>query len=167
MLENQKLWIGPWALRNDSTASPARVIVDPGNEGFLGLARQRLQTASIWFGCLSRPQIEVCESEDESLIFTVSRTWGFGSGWLVCDADGQKIGTLRGCIVHDRSGHQLAVLEQSQETAQGRWVAADGEELGSFAADQQGILATFAPRVETDPFTKMLLLATLLRVESC
>jgi len=160
MLELPKLWLGPWKIQGELSY---RFILDPIDHSFLGVARQRSQASSVWFGYLNRPVIEVHEGEDESLVFTVSRMWGLGTGWQVCDADGQRTGTLRAELIRDRLGCNLAVIELSQEAGEGRWLNPGSEELARFAPSSDGQLISFGTHVEANPIFKMLLLASLLR----
>src|SRR5262245_15032511 len=165
MLEHQALWLGPSsaAPRQDhlpSTVPPLYVILDPATRGFLGLARRKLHSPA-WFAYLARPTLEVFESNDESLLFTLMRTWG---GGLISDADGHRIGTFRGNLIRDRHGNRLALLDQSSTASAGRWLTPLGEELGTFAAADGGVLVNFSPTAD-NPFVKMMLLATLLKMD--
>jgi hypothetical protein len=163
MLEHSSIWLSPWASSAGQRPVTTRTILDPATRSFLGLARCSHQSATVWFGYMARPTVEVFETEDESLLFTITRTWGLGTGWVVCDADGHRIGTLRSNLVRDQRGRQLATLEPSAPGTPRRWLAPDGQELGTIAVAGEGLLATFSMAIADNPFVKMLLLATLLR----
>jgi hypothetical protein len=136
------------------------VILDPATRCFLGLVRRKIHSPA-WYAYVARPTLEVLETEDESLLFTLSRTWG---GGLVSDADGHRVGTLRGNLIRDRHGNRLANVESSATASTGRWLAVGSEELGAFNSSDGGVLATFHPAAD-NPFVKMLLLATLLETD--
>jgi hypothetical protein len=56
------------------------------------------------------------------------------------------------------------VLETLDDSKSGRWRDLAGRELGAFAEAELGVLATFDASAAENPFVRMLLLATLLRV---
>lgn len=169
MLERQALWLGP------SSAAPVRagasqepplwVVLEPETQAFLGLVRRQAWRSPFWFGYLDRPGVAVYETEDESLLFSLERAWGLGAVWLVRDADGHRVGSLRGNLARDENGRRLAVLEPTGAAQVQRWLGTDGEELGTATAVDAGALVQFAGLSESRPFVRMLLLALLLRPE--
>jgi hypothetical protein len=171
MLEHQALWLCPWSAcgrpagngSGESAEPPRWAILDPDTRAFLGLARCRPRGTPAWLGWLERPSLDVFETEDEALVFSVARAWSFGTAWLVCDADGHPVGTMRGDRARNEDGSLLAVLELADDSASGRWLAPDGRALGTLSRAPDGNRATFAPGVAGYPFVKMILLATLLR----
>jgi len=138
------------------------MILEAESRKFLGLARRRSRPATVWFASWHRPMLDVHEGEDESLLFSLTRGWG--QGWLVSDAEGQRIGTVRGNLARDGAGQRLALFEPSSDGLLSRWRAADGQELATAArdGDGDGVEIRFAPCLEGQPFVKMLLLAMLL-----
>jgi hypothetical protein len=108
--------------------------------------------------------LEVHESEDDSLLFMMSQRWALGETWLVADADRRRVGKLCGNLLRDALGRRLAVVETLEDNKSGRWRDLAGRELGTFAEAEQGVLATFDASAAGNPFVRMLLLATLLRL---
>jgi hypothetical protein len=112
MLEHQHLLLLPWSVPEE--ANPAtRDILDHDTGSPLGHAWWKSCRAAGWFGifCRTGPTVEVRETEDDSLLFTMhaSRPWQFltwnkapvagsiaGSHlrWEIRDADGYMVGTL-------------------------------------------------------------------------
>jgi hypothetical protein len=119
----------------------------------------------VWFGSIAWPVVEVLESEDESLLFTLDRYVGFRASWLVRDADGHRLGTIRGQEVRDGSGQALGCLRWNADGRQGRWLGMGGQELGAVLRTREGLEVVFGSELEENPFAKMVFLATLLRDE--
>lgn len=170
MLECQSLWLGSWAAGLGQCTAPAGelprwAILEAESRRLLGLARLRSRPVSVWFASWHRPMLEVVEGEDESLLFTLARGWG--QGWVVCDAEGQRVGTMRGNLARDGAGQRLALFSPSSDGLLGCWRAGDGQELATATRDGlgegEGVVLRFAPRLDGQPFVKMLLLAMLLR----
>lgn len=161
MLECQALWLCPATASQNLQHSPRWLIHEAGSRRFLGLARLRVQSVSVWFGSWRRPTLEVYETEDESLLFMLARGWG--QGWLVSDAEGQRVGSLRGSTVRDGTGQRIATLTASGANGTDTWQTDDGQELATATTDGPGVVLRFAPQLEGQPFLKMLLLATVLR----
>jgi len=163
MLEHAALWLGPWQSAPPLPAGEraAWAIVDPGSDRLLGSARRG--TAPRWLGWLARPAAEVLEQPDDSLLLTLVQGWALGKGWTVHDADGQRIGSVRGPLVRDRAGKPLAAQEPGDPGAR-CWRTPDGRELGRLQAAAGGRLVTFAAELRAgSPFIKMLLLASTLQ----
>jgi hypothetical protein len=137
------------------------LLYDAGRRDLLGSVRQI--DAQGWWPRLARLIVEVRESEDDSLLFTMSRRWALGESWVVGDADRRPVGKLCGNLLRDALGRRLAVLEKQDGGISGRWRDLEGRELGTFAEADQGMLATFDGSGAENPFVRMLLLATLLR----
>jgi hypothetical protein len=154
MLEQSALLLRPWAAGADGVRS--RAVFDPTANTPLGLARTRSDSARLWPRWLNRPALEVYETEDESLLCTVQRSWGWGPRWSVREADEQLVGSVRGPQVLDRLGRTLAVLHC------GRFVDSAGIELGRLERCGEGLRLSFAVWLEGDPFARMLLLAAAL-----
>jgi len=176
MLEKQALWLGPWPTAGPlppglpvTPDPPLWVLRAPEDRSFLGLVRRRVQTLAIWFGGLTRPVVDVYETEDESLVLSFTRSWGFGARWAVRDADGQTMGTFsaypNGCVAWDSLGLLLASFENGAEEPLGRWLSPRQTELGSVVRADVGVLVRFEPELEAKPWHKMVLLAMVLREE--
>jgi hypothetical protein len=82
--------------------------------------------------------------------------------WEVCDADGHRVGSLRGEVIRDRSGLSLAVLERLPDRSGARFRGPDGRELGTLTRCAEGVEMTFSAEIDGEPFVKMLLLAMAL-----
>jgi hypothetical protein len=170
MLENPALWLAAWSAYpqpgtdRNGVEPPRWAVLDPATHAFLGLVRCRRRWSGTWFGWLEQPVVEVFETADESFLFRMWRSWGPSKTWRVADAEGRPVGTLRGTQVRGWQGQLLAIVAMAERS--GRWQSPDGRELGSFRADGEGIVARFALEVlEGDPFVRMVLLASLLRID--
>jgi hypothetical protein len=105
--------------------------------------------------------LEVRETDDAPLLFTVHGLWGLFARWEVRDADGNVLGTLCGPLVKDRFGRNLALMERPAPDA-ARARDNDGQELMTVMRTAEGARVTFAGDAEGNPFLKMLLLAAAL-----
>ncbi|MBI1918492.1 MAG: hypothetical protein HYS12_27690 [Planctomycetes bacterium] len=159
MLEQPALLLRPWA---PGDALPRRVwVVDPTTDAVLGSARRRGGRGRFarlrWWG---RPVIEVRESDDEPLLFTMWPGWGFAQRWRVEDAEGGRVGRVAGPFLLDRRDAALAVLRRG--TGGTSYQDAHGRELAETEVRNEGICLTFLPDGQGSPFVKMLLLAAAL-----
>src|SRR5687767_9545203 len=100
MLEQSSLLLRPWA------ASANRLdVVAPEGEAALGFACWR--RARGWWSGLTPPVLEVRECEDEPLLMTLQRGWGWGRNWEVSDADGTTVGYVHGAVLLSEFGDEL------------------------------------------------------------
>ncbi len=106
--------------------------------------------------------LEVCESEDESLLFTVRRQWGLEVRWEVCDADGHRVGMIGSEFLLDRFGRCLALVEPSGDAGRIHFRSLEGVELAALTLRGAEMLLRFALPPEGDPFVKMVLLGAAL-----
>ncbi|HEV3118570.1 MAG TPA: hypothetical protein VGY58_16080, partial [Gemmataceae bacterium] len=125
MLEHQHLLLLAWTVPEEANFA-RRDILDQDTGSPLGHARWEKRRAAGWLGIFLRsgPTIEVRETEDDSLLFTMhgSRPWQFVSWtkpairgstagshfrWEIHDADGYVVGTL------EPSGRPYAHIEQA------------------------------------------------------
>jgi hypothetical protein len=142
-------------------AGPTRWLIQEVNSRRpLGLARQRLSPSRPWLRWLSWPTLEICETADESLLFTVDRYWGLQSTWIIRDAEEHHVGHLRGQSAWDCYGRLLAQLEPAGQFRR-RWLSPDGQELASVQLGDDAAVLSFA--CEDNPFMRMILLASVLR----
>jgi hypothetical protein len=109
----------------------------------------------------ARPVLAVHEQEDEPLLFTVRRCWLPGTRHEVRDAEGRRVGYLRGEWVCDPLGRRLAVRRPGGPP--GAWVfrSPGGRPLAELAPGGAGARLSFAAEA-VNPFTRMLLLASAL-----
>jgi hypothetical protein len=92
---------------------PARAVLDALTGMPLGFAGWRRRGGRLWPRWLSRPVLEVHESDDAPLLFTVHGLWGLSSRWEVRDADGNVLGLLCGPLIKDRFGRNLALCDHA------------------------------------------------------
>lgn len=160
MLEHRELWLESWSTLSERRFREVR---EPDNLNTLGQARLRPQPDSWWRRWLSRPTLEVVETEDESLIFTIHQLWGWGAAWWeVRDAEGRCVGIVSRGEVRDSLGRLVGRVEPPALAGGGRILSPEGPELASVAAASAGSRLTFGAVVEEDPFAKMLLFSVLL-----
>jgi hypothetical protein len=162
MLEYSSLLLGPWhAAAAGEADTSVRAITDAtGTE--LGFIRRPPPPGSRWLRWLGRRVLEVCETPDASLVFTLRRGLGWPAGWELVDADSRLVGTLRGRAMLDGFGHLLAVIEQPDSSGRGRLLAIEGRELGDYVLSANGLRINFATELEGNPFARMLLLGALI-----
>lgn len=148
VLEAPKLW-----LRRDRSPKQIMAVLDSPQGQPLGKIRE---VKGGWFAPRT---LEVCELEDESLVFQLQRRlW---SGWVLTDAEGQRVGRLsgrQGQALEDGAGRPLAGVQDTGSDS--LIVAVDGRQLGTLQPGADGVEVTFAAEVAGEPFVKMLVLAT-------
>jgi hypothetical protein len=167
MLERQALWLGNWSLVPPTAGvahAPlqARTILDAGTRVEMGSAWQHPKPTIVWFGSLTGPTIDVLETEDEALVFTVERLLSLRTAWRVRDSEGNSVGTIRGKFLRDQHGRPMAVAEELPDDGAYRWKADDGRELGHVRRADGGVVVTWDACVQAFPFTKMVLLASVI-----
>jgi hypothetical protein len=155
MLEQPELLLGPW-LRQGRIRR--RAIRAPATGQLLGSVRAPLAS---WLSWLGRQSQEVLETEDDSLLMTLWRPWGLARTWEVLDAEGRRVGILYRNVLLDGSGRRVAVAQHHSDQ-RGRFCDMHGGEIGTFALQDSGVLLTFSPRLEGNPFTRMILLGAIL-----
>lgn len=153
MLEHHILLVRP-----RSPSPTVQAILDGESGAALGYARWETEPAPWWRRMFSSGVLAVHEQEDEPLLFTIRRVWGFIPRREVCDADGQRVGTLLGRLVHDRYGRPLAALEN------GVFRDANQHALAELCTTADGLRLTFGIGIISEPFVKMLLLAAALQM---
>jgi hypothetical protein len=155
MLEQPELLLAPWQ-RVDKARR--RTILAPGSGRVLGSVRAPLPN---WLSWLGRQFQEVLESEDDSLVMTLWRPWGLARTWDVLDAEEHRVGILFRNVLLDGHGRRVAIAQhQSDQT--GRFRDPNGAELSTFSRQEAGLLLTFNPALEGNPFTRMILLGAVL-----
>jgi hypothetical protein len=114
--------------------------------------------AAGWWPWFIGPVLEVCETDDLSLLCTLRRRWG-PAKWRVADADGHRVGSVRRAELQDFFGHRVAVRTATADPKRFRFLTSHGRELGSLEHDASGTVVAFASDLSDDPLRKMLLLA--------
>ena len=163
------------AQRAKRDAVRIREIVDLHSWRVVGVA-YRVNARSRWRRWGQGPVIEVHESDDEPLLFTIHRLGWFSEAAEVRDADGRAIGLVRGLtragagpdrlpagLVIDSSGCTIALFfrRSGSRCEEGGFMSTDGVELAGAGHRPEGITLTFAESIGTQPFLRMLLLAAL------
>jgi hypothetical protein len=155
MLESPALLIRP------PDAAAARAVVGPADGARLGAVRRR-RAASWPANWLGATLLEVRESEDEPLVFTVRSGWLWAGGRVVLDADGRHIGSLNGPWLCDRGGRGLGVVVKNGAVADRIIRGVDGRIWAAVHDGPSGTRVDFAADLEGEPFVRMLVLAAAL-----
>jgi hypothetical protein len=156
-------------------------IFDPDTQERIGIVREgppiiegllRRLFALLFTPC----RYEVRETEDESLVFTVTRSFSpFGQEETVADADENVVGYVRsGLWIYDRDRVAIARFSRSRQKKEISILTPDGSELGMLtteysgthsASDGRSILVSLGERLADEPFAKMLLLGAILGLD--
>lgn len=186
MLESQSLLfqcVGSWP---GSDPDEVGTISEPASGVRLGIFRS-ISRLPRWLRWMAPKILEICETEDRSLVCTLRGSRISMPDWVVFDADGKRVGSLvyvrsaylrigaapgdvlgpravrfRGTVIEDRQGQCSALFGDTGQGANGPFLSVQGTELGNVTSGPEGRLLTFAPEVAGQPFLKMLLLATVL-----
>jgi hypothetical protein len=134
-------------------------ILESETNRLLGIARIRPTRSSWGLGWLTQITFDVFESEDEPLVFTVRRLWGFSRRWEICDADGHRVARVRRGWILDAFGRKWASLEW---TTSGFRIHAGDREFARTHMTADGLEICFAPDLKDHPLTKMSLLGAVL-----
>lgn len=134
-------------------------ILDPETRRRLGVARWRPVRAPLGIGWLARRAVDVFEAEDEPLVFSVQRRWGFSSKWEVCDADGHRVAVLRRGRIQDAFGQDWACMERTGDECR---ICAGDREFARIRESNDGVHVCFATELQSNPLTKMGLLGAVL-----
>ncbi len=145
MLEQPALLLGPWTREERARR---RVLRAPATGQVLGSVRAPLPTWLSWFG---RQSQEVLETEDNSLVMTLCRPWGLE----------RRVGILFRNVLLDGYGRRVAVAKH-QNNHRGSFCDPHEAELATFALQESGLVLTFRPALEGNPFTRMILLGAVL-----
>jgi hypothetical protein len=161
MLEYPTLLLLPWTLRPGRPPGRQRVIADAASGQALGFAQRRPTGLPAGLRWLRRSALDIFETEDESLLFTLSYPWLVLRGWKVADADEHPVGSLRGHYLLDRYDRLLATVERAE--AKGYlFRSVEGHELGWLIHRGADNALAFAEPLAGDPFARMMLLAAAL-----
>jgi len=174
-----------------SAGARVRAVVDPATGQRLGSARAPGGSGP-WWRRLTRPALEVYETEDESLLFTVHRGWPLAQRWEVRDSEGRRLGTFRRSDLRaarqatrlpdrhgphgqrfghnrggagDRLGQGPIVIDPPPTGPAGQVAAAAVQDLVTWSHGEAGTLVTFAGELEGKPFAKMVVLAAVLMAD--
>lgn len=167
MLENPSLLLLPWSMQAAGQARAprgrfCRAIWDAETGRPLGFACRRFPRWAVLRAWLAWRALDVYETEDASLLFTLFGPRPFLGGWEVQDADSHFVGTLRGCVVLDRFSRTMATVSRTAEGAGLQFLPPSGHAPSLLVPSNGGSRLTFGPDVVGDPFARMLLLAAAL-----
>ena len=94
------------------------------------------------------------------MLCTIRRAWSLLPRCVVCDAEGQHVGSCSflGRILQDRHGRALAAFHPNDGTFRGPTQRV----LATLAATEDGLRLAFSDDIAGEPFVKMLLLSACL-----
>jgi hypothetical protein len=166
MLERPELRIGPWqrTLAGDASAAPRpwrRPLLPIDEETSLGAVRFAAEwppRRRLW---RPRPALEVVETPDHALLFTLRRSWLFPSTWSLYDAEGSFVGQMLAEALLDPHGQRFAV---QRFEAPATWVLAETTGREYARLERHGALERllFTDSRLTNPFLRMLVLGSFL-----
>jgi hypothetical protein len=154
MLEHSTLLLQP----PDEASNQA--VVDPSTGAPLGFAGRR--PVGLWRQLFAARVLEVHEHEDASLLCIIRESW-LGRVRVVDDADGRRIGVVRGRRLEDGYGRLVAVRGPDPAHDGDGFLDPMGRPLASLTPSKHGATLAFAEAIAADPFAKMLVLAAALR----
>lgn len=169
VLESPGLLIAPWercagrpewshAVRPGEWARPLHEKASGQLLGFAAWQNAGSGLFASWFG---RRQITLYETEDASLLLTLRR--GFWRIWEVFDAEERPVGSIYRNALLRNDGETLACIRKPVPAIPGGFFNQHHQDLASFAPNECGGWAlTFPHSPPTGPFTRMVLLATVL-----
>jgi hypothetical protein len=132
-----------------------RQIVNARTGDHVGTVR-RVVPAARWL--LGNCGIEVVETGDAPLLFTVGGGWFANQRRLIRDAEGRLIGRWNGSRILDQFGRTFAQCD-----IDGSFISARGHELGRLWNRKSDLEVAFAEAIRSEPFAKMLILAAALQ----
>ena len=161
MLEQPALLLRPGDADGAAPVCRRVTVVDPATGEPLGSARRHGGRGRLaWLRWWEPPLLRVHESDDEPLLMTLRQGWG--TRWLVQDADGIVVGRLRRNVLLDRRDQEVAVLRRAPDRAESVYEGPEQRPLAVTAAVAGGVRLTFLPEAPDSPFLRMVLLAAAL-----
>jgi hypothetical protein len=159
-------------------------IVEPDTQQCVGIARESSPTGAGFFRKLFAlifppTRIEFRETEDESLVFTVTNSFGlYGRKIRIADADENLVGQVTPDLrfqgadlwIYDWNHSWFARLPGDWRSRKISMTGADGSQLGILANDDarmptlrgmRSFTVSFEEQLAEEPFAKMLLLGAL------
>jgi hypothetical protein len=151
LLEQAVLFIGP------GNGSGERVLLAGDRATPVGLARWI--TRRKWGPFCASPILNICEQEDQPLLFTISPCWSFLSKHVIHDAEGRRIGFVRRDRLLDYSGFRWAEFLGESNEGDGCFWGNGQQCLAQMSAHDSQLRMMVNPSLTADPFSKMLLVA--------
>jgi hypothetical protein len=134
-------------------------IVEPDTGRLLGVARRRSVRPTWRLRWLERATVDVLEAEDEPLVFTVRRLWGFVPRWEICDADGHRVALVQRGRILDAFGTPWATIKTSPA---GIRFCTGERQFARAGKSSAGLDLCFASDLQDQPLTKMSVLGAVL-----
>ncbi len=164
MLEQEMLRLLPWrwtlpgAVAGLASAAWIRRVVS-GTGADLGFV---LWTRGPSWAGLGPERLDVCETDDAALLMALEHGWFASGRWAILDAEHAQVGAVIGAHLLDDHGFRFATLWHEAHGVQ-RIQASAGKAYAcvEVAADG-GDLLHFDPRLEANPFLRMVLLGAVL-----
>jgi hypothetical protein len=165
MVELPGLLIGPWgwqqsqALPGWEGAGWGRLLADAATAAPLGFVRAGRLGIWPW---LTPHELEICETEDASLLMTLQHPWlGFGR-WHIVDAEKRRLGSVLLPHVLDADGLRLATVQNGAAHSR-LFRRASGEVCATFETQSGGeLLLRFTAEAPADPYGRMVVLGAAL-----
>ena len=134
-------------------------ILEPESDRPLGIARPRPPLFSWVMGWFQRRAVDVFEAEEEPLVFTLRRLWGFSRKWEICDADGNRVALVKRGQIYDAFGRPWATMESRHDEIS---FGAGERQFAQARRTPSGLHISFARDLQNHPLTKMSLLGAIL-----
>jgi hypothetical protein len=170
MLEQPSLMLRPW-IHSFEVAWPkamvqgaawVRHVVCPATDRPLGFAAWDTAGLPGLLAWLGRKRIQVFESEDESLLMTLYRPWGFLRTWDIFDAEERRVGHLVRDVLYDGYGARMATMSSANDGSDSAWRDEEGVVLATWQdIPGQGRYFRFN-EADANPFLRMAALAGVL-----
>jgi hypothetical protein len=164
MLEQQRLFLGPWSVsppcdkRPLATAALRRPIWTHDQRAMLGFASWTRGWQSSWLRWLAPPVWDVLETEDESLLMTLHGDRFRPGHWEVLDSEPRFVGRIADRAISGCTGEVLATIRDDPVRIEDH----RGFIIASFEPCRSGTVLSFSAVLEDEPFLKMLVLAAAL-----
>jgi hypothetical protein len=159
MLENSSLLLLPWTRAHEQWC---RGVHDAADATPLGLVRWFGSKRS-WLSWFPAYRLEFLETEDEALLMSLVRSWGFLRLWDLYDAEENRVGSIYPPVLLDAAGQRRGYL-RLDNADRGEILDVGGKRLADFEGTQK-LRISFAAGLEANPFLRMLLLAAVLTAQ--
>ena len=132
----------------------------------LGFVRYQKLAPISWLFWLRKTRLDVFETEDASLLMSLTRSWTMLPIWELHDAEDRHVGSVYPRSLVADGGQALGYLDLETE-GQGRILDHAGRMLLTFAKKNGDICElAFAAQLDANPFLRMLMLGYILSLDS-